>query len=174
MGTSAPQTPIAVRTEVKPGDIGYITYLHGVLYAEEYGLDCTFEGYVADGLARFALAFDARKDRLWVAELDGHIVGSIGIVGASASEAQLRWFLVHPTCRGRGLGRTLLQEALRFCRDRSFASVFLWTFSELQTAAHLYRSVGFRKTEHKTHPIWGKMLTEQRYDLVLRPAPEGV
>jgi ribosomal protein S18 acetylase RimI-like enzyme len=68
----------------------------------------------------------------------------------------------------------LLQEALRFCRDRGFASVFLWTFSELQTAAHLYRSVGFRKTACKTHPMWGKMIAEERYDLVLQAAPEGM
>ncbi|HXH10885.1 MAG TPA: GNAT family N-acetyltransferase [Alphaproteobacteria bacterium] len=168
MGTSAPQSPVTIRDEIRPGDIGYIIHLHGLLYAKEYGLDCTFEGYVADSLAQFVLAFDARTARLWVAESDEHIVGSIGIVGVSASEAQLRWFLVHPVCRGRGLGRTLLLEALRFCRDRGVASVFLWTFSELQTAAHLYRSVGFRKTEHKTHPIWGKMITEERYDLVLQ------
>src|ERR671925_2410544 len=68
--------PIAIRSDVKSGDIGYITYLHGTLYAKEYQLDCTFEGYVAESLARFVLSFDAHKDRLWLAEMDGHIVGS--------------------------------------------------------------------------------------------------
>ena len=160
--------PIAIRSDVKSGDIGYITYLHGTLYAKEYQLDCTFEGYVAESLARFVLSFDAHKDRLWLAEMDGHIVGSIGIVGLLSSEAQLRWFLIHPACRGRGLGHALLREALQFCRDHEFTSVFLWTFSELQAAAHLYRSVGFQKTEQKTHVIWGRMLTEERYDLSLR------
>ena len=162
------QTSIAIRCDLKPGDIGYITYLHGTLYAQEYGLDSTFEGYVADGLARFALSFDARKDRLWVAKLDGHIVGSIAILGLPTSEAQLRWFLAVPTCRSTGLGRTLLHAALQFCRDRAFTNVLLWTFSELRAAAHLYRSAGFRKTEQKTHTIWGRMLTEERYDLSLQ------
>jgi len=159
------QKQIQIRSILQPGDIGYVTYLHGILYAEEYGWDHTFEGYVAAGLAQFAQSFDPHKDCLWIAEMDGRIVGSISIVGQPDSEAQLRWFLVHPACRGRGLGRTLLHEALQFCRDRGFKSVFLWTVSDLKASAHLYQSVGFRKTEQKTHQIWGRTLTEERYDL---------
>jgi len=156
-----------MRSNLQPGDIGYITYLHGTLYAREYGWDDTFEGYVARSLAEFALSFDAREDCLWIAELDRQIVGSIGIVGESSSKAQLRWFLVHPTMRGRGLGRDLLNRALQFCRDRGLKSVFLWTVSDLKVAAHMYESAGFHKTEQKTHRIWGKTITEERYDLSL-------
>ncbi|MDI6752980.1 MAG: GNAT family N-acetyltransferase, partial [Thermodesulfobacteriota bacterium] len=68
---------------------------------------------------------------------------------------------------GRGLGRALLNHALLFCRERQFKSVLLWTFSDLEAAAHLYRSVGFLKTEQKTHQLWGRTLTEERYDLFL-------
>lgn len=156
-----------IRSNLQPGDIGYVIYLHGTLYRKEYGWDYTFEGYVAEGLAEFVLSFDARKDCLWIAEMDGQIVGSIGIVGESSSQAQLRWFLVHPTMRGRGVGRDLLDKALQFCRERGLESVFLWTVSDLKVAAHLYESAGFHKTEQKTHQIWGKTLTEERYDLSL-------
>ena len=75
------------------------------------------------------------------------------------------WFLVHPVARGQGLGRKLIDGALVFCRQREFKSVFLWTASELTTAAHLYKEAGFRLTEEKTHEIWGALRTEQRYDL---------
>jgi len=57
--------------------------------------------------------------------------------------------------------------ALGFCREQGYRSVFLWTFSELEAAAHLYRTHGFKLTEEKTHAIWGRVLTEQRYDLRL-------
>lgn len=161
------QKPIHIRSHLEPGDIGYITYLHGLCYTQEYGLDYTLEGYVAAGLAQFVQSFDARKDCLWIAEMGRQRVGSIGIVGQANREAQLRWFLVHPACRGRGLGRTLLKNALQFCREHQFRSVLLWTFSDLEAAAHLYRSVGLRKTEQKTHQLWGRTLTEERYDLSL-------
>jgi N-acetylglutamate synthase-like GNAT family acetyltransferase len=156
-----------IRSNLRPGDIGYLIHLHGILYAKEYGWDYTFERYVAESLAKFILSFDARTDCLWIAEMDGKIVGSIGIVRDSESEAQLRWFLVHPDQRSRGLGRQLLNRALQFSRDRGFKSVFLWTVSDLKIASHLYQWAGFRKTEEKTHEIWSKTLTEERYDLSL-------
>jgi len=159
--------PWHIRSSFHPGDIGWIIHLHGILYAKEYGWDHTFDGYVAEGLARFALSFDAHKDCLWIAERGEEIVGFIAIAGHSELEAQLRWFLVHPAGRNLGLGRLLLNKALQFCRDRKFRSVFLWTVTDLKAAAHLYQSVGFRKTEEKTHHIWGKTLTEERYELSL-------
>ena len=136
-----------IRTDIRPGDIGYIIYLHGVLYAQEYDLDYTFEGYVAAGLGEFAKTFDEGKDRLWLAEEDQRIVGSVAIVGHADGTAQLRWFLVDPVARGAGLGRRLLQESLKFCRDSKFRSVFLWTIGELKGAAHLYQEAGFVRTE---------------------------
>jgi N-acetylglutamate synthase-like GNAT family acetyltransferase len=156
-----------IRTNIKPGDIGYITYLHGSLYAAEYGLDHTFEGYVAAGIGEFAQKYDANKDYFAVAELDGTIVGAIAIVGQSDQTAQLRWFLVDPDARGRGLGKRLLRDAVDFCRQRNYKSVFLWTITELKTAAHLYREAGFEPTEQNTHEIWGAVRTEERYELCL-------
>jgi len=163
------QKGIRLRSSLEPGDIGYITYLHGILYARAYQWDHTFEGYVADSLAKFALSYDARRDRLWIAEMGSQIVGCIGIVGHSDSEAQLRWFIVHPTYRGQGLGHKLLNEAIQFCREHGYKSIFLWTVSVLQAATHLYQSAGFRKMEEKTHLIWGHTITEERYDMSLTP-----
>lgn len=156
-----------IRTELRPGDVGYITYLHGVLYAQEYQLDHTFEGYVAAGLGEFAKTYDARKDFVAIAEDDNRIVGSIAIVGQKNNTGQLRWFLLHPDARGRGLGQQLVTAAVNFCRERGFDSVCLWTITGLDTAIHIYRKVGFTLTEEVTHEIWGAQRTEQRYDLSL-------
>ena len=158
---------VELRWDLRPGDMGAVARLHGILYNKEYGYDHTFEAYVAAGLAEFALSFRPDQSRLWILERKGMPAGSIAIVGRSRREAQLRWFLIHPDCRGMGMGRILLEEALQFCRNGRYEKIYLWTLKHLITATHLYTSAGFQKTEEKTHPLWGKIITEERYDLRL-------
>ncbi len=163
--TAAPATPdFALRHELKPGDLGSIVHLHGTIYAQEHGFDPTFEAYVAGPLAEFVRTRTDR-DRLWLAERGERIVGCVAIVGASAQEAQLRWFLVDPSARGLGLGRALLHEAIEFCKSRAYESVFLWTVSALRAAAHLYRRVGFEKVEERSSRRWGVDVVEEKYVL---------
>ena len=157
---------ITLRTTLRPGDVGTLVYLHGMLYAREYDFDHTFEAYVAGPLAEFVHAASERE-RIWIAERDGRIVGCIAIVAASAQTAQLRWFLVDPNARGAGLGKRLLAEAIAFCRACEYTSVILWTVSALTAAAHLYRSAGFRKVEEKPGRIWGTDVVEEQYELIL-------
>lgn len=158
---------IEIRNQLKPGDIGYLTYLHGTLYAEAYGWDITFEGHVALILGEFAKSHNERE-RIWVVEKDGTVAGSIVIVEAFDYLAQLRCFLLHPDLRGHGIGRLLIKEALRFCKDSDYSQVFLWTGRALTVAAKLYREAGFQLTEENTHEIWNAVITEQRYDLTLK------
>lgn len=160
-------SPIArIRTDLKQGDIGYLIYLHGVVYANEYGWDNTFEAYVAGPLAEFAKAHSARE-RIWIVEREGIVAGSISIVEASTEQAQLRWFLLHPDLRGQGIGRMLMDEAISFSKATGYSLIFLWTTSVLAAAAKLYESFGFHITEEITHEAWGATVTEQRYDLNL-------
>ena len=162
-----PDTSFSIRTELKPGDLGAIMHLHGVLYAQEYGLDWTFELYIAKGYIEAAEVLTSGKARLWVAEDAGKIVGSVAIVEHSPDAAQLRWFLVHPGARGQGLGRRLLKEAIELSRASGYQKIFLWTLGHLDAAIHLYRAFGFQKTEEATHRLWGQTLTEERYKLSL-------
>jgi N-acetylglutamate synthase-like GNAT family acetyltransferase len=156
-----------IRNSLKPGDLGSIIRLHGTLYRNEYGLDHTFEGYVAVGMGEFAKALDLTKDFVAIVEDNDEVIGSIFINGLPDQTAKLRWFLLHPKTRGAGLGKRLLTDAMNFCKERKFKSVCLWTIGELTTAAHLYRSVGFTLTEEKTVDMWGGIRKEQRYDLIL-------
>ena len=166
---SEAQPAISIRHHFKPGDIGTIIHQHGILYAEEYGFDHTFDPYVAVPLSEFAQA-QGDRDRIWIAEKGEKVVGTIAIVSVSERVAQLRWLLVHPDARGIGLGKRLVQDAVDFSRACRYQSVFLWTVNILPVATHLYRSVGFQKTEERTHGIWGVDLTEERYELTLFPS----
>jgi len=91
----------------------------------------------------------------------------MAIVEHSKTKAQLRWLLLHPDIRGKGLGKWLMDDAIAFCRSKDYSSIFLWTEDLLEPAAKLYKLKGFQLTEEKTHEIWGAELTEQRYKLKL-------
>ena len=158
---------VSIRHDLRPGDVGYMTYLHGTLYAPEQDWDHTFDAYVAIPLAEFAKSKSPRE-RIWIVEKEGRIIGSAAIVKFSEKEAQLRWLLLHPEVRGRGLGRRLVEDALDFGRDVGYSSVFLWTVNTLPIAAQLYQSVGFKQTDELTHELWGSTVTEVRYELALK------
>lgn len=152
---------------MRPGDIGSIVFLHGYLYAEECGFDYTFDAYVAEPIAKFVKR-STQRERIWIVEKEGQIMGSTAVVRFSEKEAQLRWLLLHPKLRGYGLGKLLLKEAVNFCMEQGYQQIFLWTVSTLIPAINLYRSFGFKKTESETHKRWGRVVTEERYDLKLK------
>lgn len=158
---------IAIRKGLKPGDLGYLTYLHGKIYHEEYGFDTTFEPYVARPLSDFSLTENQSRQQIWIVEMDGKIVGSIAIVDAGNNEAQLRWLLLTQETRGKGLGKELMKRVLDFCREKRYGNVFLWTIDALVAAQSIYLRHGFSVTEEKRHIMWGVEVNEQRYDLRL-------
>ncbi|TCL58645.1 MarR family transcriptional regulator with acetyltransferase activity [Hydrogenispora ethanolica] len=166
-GPELPRDRVIIRSELKPGDIGALIHLHGWIYAEECGYNHVFEGYVCKTFYHFLENYHPERDRVWFAEADGTMIGAIAIVGHSAEKAQLRWFILHPQYRGIGLGGKLLQEALQYCREKGFRTVFLETTADQQTAIRMYRKAGFQKVaEHPNHS-WGKELVEQTFELVL-------
>lgn len=166
--TASEQATIPIRHERRPGDLGRVISLHAELYTREYGFSIGFETYAVETVAEYLQLDRPDRDRVWVAEADGRLVGCIGILGREDGAAQLRWFLVDPSTRGQGLGRRLIAEALDFCRAAGYRSVYLWTVNGLEAAAKLYREAGFQKTETKPEAIlWDVPLSEERYDLSL-------
>jgi ribosomal protein S18 acetylase RimI-like enzyme len=155
---------ISIRTDLKPGDLGTIIYLHAKIYADDYGYDTSFEIDVADGLSNFAQQYDPQKDRIFIAERDDKIIGSIVVHGLSDESAQVRWVLVHPDARGQGLGRELFNRALTFCRESGFHKVFLYAQKHLDAAVHLYTSAGFTLIDENPRQLWGREVVLQRYE----------
>jgi len=153
-----------LRHDLRPGDLGEILAIHGSLYKLECGFDITFEGYVAQTLGHFARPYDAAKQRVWIVERDDLFVACAGVIRHAHRVAQLRWFLVVPEMRGNGLGTRLLQEALGFARTAGYTSMFLETVAELPAASRLYRAMGFVKTAEASRRMWGREVTEQRYE----------
>jgi GNAT superfamily N-acetyltransferase len=156
-----------VRTEIRPGDLAAIIGLHGLLYDREYGFDVRFEAHVAEPLGRAVRRGLTDRERIWLAERNGALVGTIAIVEESAGTAQLRWFVVAPETRGKGLGGRLLDQALAFSREKGYERVILWTVSALTDAARLYRKAGFRKVEEHPGRPWGRDVVEEKYEMAV-------
>lgn len=157
---------IRIRTDLRPGDLGYCIYLHGILYKQEYNYGIEFESYVAAGLAEFYRSYDPRRSRVWVCEHDGPMVGFLLLMDRGEA-AQLRYFLVSPEYRGIGLGKKLMKLYMQFFRECGYKSSYLWTTHELDAAARLYLKHGFKLTEEKASDAFGKPLYERKYELVV-------
>jgi Acetyltransferases len=157
---------ISIRTELQPGDLGYVTFMHGALYHREYNYGLQFESYVAKGLCEFYEKYDPNRSRIWACVHNDRMIGFLLLMDRGEA-AQLRYFLIEPEYRGLGIGLRLLNLYMDFLRECGYTSSYLWTTHELTIAAALYKRLGYKLTEEKASNSFGKLLTEQRYDLIL-------
>jgi GNAT superfamily N-acetyltransferase len=117
---------ISIRTELRPGDMGLLIYLHATLYAAEYGFGPRFEKYAAESMLEYWNRYEPTRNRAWIAEHEGRIVGSIFLMNRGEA-AQLRYFLVLPEYRGIGLGKRLMDLFMDFLRRCGYKSCYLQT-----------------------------------------------
>jgi hypothetical protein len=76
-------------------------------YAREHHFGRFFEAKVAAGVAEFSDRLDKPCNQIWLAVMNGRIVGSVAIDGEDLApgEAHLRWFILDDGCRGHGVGK---------------------------------------------------------------------
>jgi GNAT superfamily N-acetyltransferase len=165
--TTAPPVPYIIRPP-RPGDIGWVVSRHGALYAEEYGWDETFEGFVAEIAGTFLKGFDTRRERCWIAEREGQVVGSVFLVkGPDERSAKLRLLYVEPAARGLGIGARLVEECRVFAGAAGYARIVLWTNSVLTSARRIYEAAGYRLIDSKPHRSFGQDLVGETWELQL-------
>jgi GNAT superfamily N-acetyltransferase len=152
----------------KIGDIGWVARRQGMLYAEEYGWDSTFEALVAEIGARFVRKFKPEFERCWIAERNGEILGSVFLVRQSKYVAKLRLLYVEPSARGMGLGKRLTQECIQFAKATGYRKLTLWTNEILVAARTIYVAEGFKLVSQEDHHSFGKDLVGQYWALQLK------
>ncbi len=165
--SQAPRDRTLVLRPPEAGDLGWVVERHGTLYSHEYGWDERFEGLVAQVVGDYAGRSDRRRNSAWVAEVDGQPAGSIFLVEDDSATARLRLLLVEPAARGMGLGRRLVEEAIRFARRAGYEQVVLWTNDVLASARPIYEAAGFELLAEEPHSRFGPEVVGQDWRLRL-------
>jgi GNAT superfamily N-acetyltransferase len=163
-GSFAP--PFVLR-DPEPGDLGWVVHAQARLYAREYGWDWTFEAMVAEIVAQFISKFQPDREKCWIAERQGAIVGSVFVVTQDDETAKLRMLYVDQSARGLGLGRRLVDECIRFAQLKGYRKLVLWTNDVLISARRIYVAAGFRLVEEERHHSFGKDQVGQIWQLDL-------
>jgi N-acetylglutamate synthase-like GNAT family acetyltransferase len=147
--------------------MGWVLQRHGAFYAAEYGYNSEFEALVARIIADFMRKFDPKRERCWIAEIDGENAGCVLVAKRSRTIAQLRLLIVDPIARGKGVGARLVDACIRFARKAGYRKLILWTSDELLSARKLYAAAGFTLIREETGPQFGKRRTMQFWSLQL-------
>lgn len=153
--------PGYVLRDPQAGDLGWIIHRQAVLYAQEYGWNSEYEALVAEILAKYVREYDSKRERCWIAEQQGKVVGSVFVVRQDDRTAKLRLLYVDPAARGLGIGGRLVEECLRFARQAGYKRMVLWTNSILQDARRIYDRAGFTLIEEEPHHSFGHDLIGQ-------------
>jgi DNA-binding MarR family transcriptional regulator/predicted N-acetyltransferase YhbS len=151
----------------RPGDMGAIIAGQARIYAGEFGWDDTFEALVAEIGAEFLKGHDPARERAFIAERGGQVVGSVFCIDAGDGVAKLRMLYVDAAARGLGLGRQLVAECIAFARAAGYGRMVLWTNDILASARRIYEAEGFALTAEERHHSFGVDLVGQTWELDL-------
>jgi len=115
-----------------------------------------------------------REAELWLAEVDGEVVGTVTITPEGSpwreigqpGEGEFRMLAVAPEARGRGVGEALMQLVFDSFRERGAHAIVLSSLAEMTAAHRVYGRLGFeRLPERDWSPVPGVDLIAFRVEL---------
>jgi len=115
-------------------------------------IDNIFDGYLSDPSGHF-----------WVAELDGQVIGMIGVANESEHLAEIRRLRVDKDWQASPIAERLIETALAHCREHGYLKVVFDTRFERTAALHQFDRFGFQYT--RTKSVQNKELLEFYLDL---------
>jgi len=150
--------------EYPSGLIGTISALFGKSISQSHGVDWTLDAMIAEQQCAFFRRFNGNLDRVWIVMQSGWPKGALTVDGPRLDEgreaARLRFFILHESLRGRGLGASMLSAAMQFCQERKCPRVFLTTLPGLDAATKLYQAHGFTTIEKSEKEFHGSRFGE--------------
>ncbi|UII25632.1 GNAT family N-acetyltransferase [Fulvivirga maritima] len=90
--------------------------------------------------------FQEDKAELWVAEVDGEVIGCCGIYPTSGLPqgcVELVKFYLAPNARGKGIGRALMEKSMESAQNMGYNQVYLESHPKFSKAVGMYEKLGF-------------------------------
>ncbi|WP_145325344.1 bifunctional helix-turn-helix transcriptional regulator/GNAT family N-acetyltransferase [Paenibacillus xylanexedens] len=155
------ESVVTIRDQYTDDDKEIMIEKQREFYTENCGFDENFIGYLRS-------TFEAKIEKIWIAEVDGEFAGCIGLVKKDDKTALLRWFIIDSSVRGKGVGTKLIQTLIKYCQKTQYEKLSLETVSQLKTARRLYSKFGFELTEANEQFMWGQDLVDEHWELKLQ------
>ena len=162
---SPPQPTIKIVTGYIPGLLGRTLEMHATYYSALVGWGQKFEADLGTGISDLIRRLDNPLNQAWSVvrttpynHPKERIEGVIFVDGEKQGEegvARIRAFILDESVRGLGLGKRLVEEAMRFVRETGFRECRLQTMRILTPAIRLYEREGFVEVGEEWETHWG-------------------
>lgn len=114
-------------------------------YAVSLGFDLSFQNFDEE-INRLSEIYAAPQGVLLCARADGEMVGVAGVRRFSETDCELKRMYVQPGYRHHGVGRLLLEQAIRRATESGYRCIRLDTDATMDAAIALYLQYGFIET----------------------------
>jgi len=111
-------------------------------YASELRLDLGFQHFDEE-LKSLPGDYSPPSGELLIAVAGTHPVGCVAMRPLAPRICEMKRLYVHPSFRGKGLGRHLIEAVLAAARRADYEVMRLDTLSSMKAARSLYRAFGF-------------------------------
>jgi GNAT superfamily N-acetyltransferase len=159
---------VQIRRSDSAEDVNELVRVNGEVFEPEYGMAPSFAGDMALQLAELRRSgWPRERDGMWIAELDGRVVGGVTLRDLGGGLARLGHLALSLEARGTGAGRRLFDAVVETARAVGYERIELMTFSELTAAREIYRRGGFELMSSERSNRWGRELQWERWELSL-------
>lgn len=131
--------PVSIR-EFQPGDEVRFRKLNEEWISHYFGIEAKDQEVLTEPRSTIL----AHGGRILFATIAEECVGCCALIRLGADEYEVAKMAVTPACRGKGVGRKLLQAIVETARSTGARRLYLETNHILTPAIRLYESVGFK------------------------------
>lgn len=131
--------------EYQPGDSESVYALILAILTNEFR-EIPPEHYLSD-IKDIQSVYAGERNEFFVCENDGEIIGTIAVKEDDKKTALLRRLFVNPHFRGKKAGKTLIEKALAFCREKHYEKIVFTGNNRMHDVKEVLKKLGFKEAE---------------------------